>query len=79
MLKLKIIVSIRYKFINNIILFFDFTVISENVIQISTYRDTKFEEKISLILYDAYLFKNYDKYQKNIISKIVLLFDCTSA
>ena len=33
------------------------------------YEDTKFVEKMSSILYDAYLFKNYDKYKKSSSAK----------
>ena len=42
------------------------------------YGDTNLEKKICYILFDAYLFKNCDKYQKKFIRKIILLFNFTS-
>ena len=42
------------------------------------HRDTILWRKMCSILYDAYLFRNYSKYQNKLVSKIVSFLDFTS-
>ena len=71
--------SYRKSFINKIILFFNFTVISKNLFQIGPLvtETQNLWKKICSILHDAYLFKNYCECSKKLVSKIVLFFDFT--
>ena len=71
--------SYQKNVINKTILFFYFTVVPQNfgLNQPIGYRDTKFVEKISSILYD-YLLKTMTNIEKSSSAYMVLFFDFTS-
>ena len=66
----------RKDVLNKIIFFFDFTVVSQNLVQIGPLvKDTlNLWKKICSTLYDAYLLQNYGKYQKTSAYKMLCNF-----